>query len=161
MKALFDKEEKTNSRIYQNFKLQYTGFMDWLRKIYRKNTEIHKGKCCHAFPTKKMQICLFVYLFIHSVTYLLMYSLKVTCRPMLSCVDIFLTPYPYVCFERINTVAVITRTLPINEHISCNVPLSCYTKLRNPCISHPILCGVKDRNETHPATFQQLKLIGH
>jgi hypothetical protein len=126
--------------------------MDSLRKIYRKNTETHKRKCCHVFPIKNADlfICLFVHPFSH--TYLLTYSLKITCRPMLSCVDICFTSYPYVCFQKINTFAVITRTLPINEHISCNVPLSCYTQLRSPGLSHLILCGV-DSNETHPATF--------
>ena len=43
MTPLFDKQEKTNSTISQSFKLQYTGFMDWLQKIYRKNTELTKG----------------------------------------------------------------------------------------------------------------------
>jgi hypothetical protein len=103
--------------------------------------------------------CRFVYLFIHSVTYLLTCSLKITYRPMLSCEDIFLTSYPYVCFGRIHTFAVIARTLPINKHISCNVPLSCYTKLRSPGLSHFFLCRVKDSNERHTVMFQQLKLI--
>jgi hypothetical protein len=49
--------------------------------------------------------------------------IKITCRSMPSCVDIFLTSYSYVCFKWINTFADITRTLPINRHSSCNVPL--------------------------------------
>ena len=51
------------------------------------------------------------------------YSLKITFRPTLSSVDVFLTSKPYVCFEKINTFAVITRILILNKHNSCNVPL--------------------------------------